>query len=202
MVEINASIEVSDNCDPAPVVRLVSIFSNEQDNGKGDGNTSNDIQDAEFGTDDRSFLLRAERSGKGKGKIYTIIYSATDFSGNSSNDTSFVTVNHNRGKGKMKKIADINSPGSYQLFQNYPNPFNPETEIQYQSSRASCVTLKVYNLRGQEIKTLVNGYHSAGNYSVKWNGTNSVGMKVSSGIYIYIIKAENFVELRKMILLQ
>ena len=100
MVEINVDIEVSDIIDPDPQVKLLSIISNEADNSKGDGSTNNDIQGADYGTDDRNFYLRAERSGKGEGRIYAIIYSAADFSGNVSFDTAFVKVEHDKGKGK------------------------------------------------------------------------------------------------------
>lgn len=78
MVTIHAEITASDTCDPEPMVRLSSITSSEPDNGKGDGNTVNDIQGADFGTGDRSFMLRAERQGKGPGRIYTITYQAED----------------------------------------------------------------------------------------------------------------------------
>lgn len=82
MISINADITATDICDADVDVRLVSITSNEADNGNGDGNTSADIQGADFGTDDREFQLRAERSGKGSGRVYTITYEAEDDSGN------------------------------------------------------------------------------------------------------------------------
>jgi hypothetical protein len=89
---INASLEVSDVCDPSPAVTLVSIISNEPDNGLGDGDTANDIQDAAYGNDDRTFSLRAERSGKGTGRRYTVTYEATDASHNSAQDGDVVVV--------------------------------------------------------------------------------------------------------------
>ena len=107
-----------------------------------------------------------------------------------------------KGKGLMKKAAVINTPDDYGLFQNYPNPFNPETEIRYQLPNPSEVSLNIYNLMGQEIKILINSYHSAGYYSVKWDGTNNQGMKVASGIYIYIMRAGSFVDVKKLIFIQ
>ncbi len=92
---ITASIVASDVCDPDPVISLVSITSNEADDSQGDGNTTNDIQGAAFGTDDRSFQLRAERRGKGSGRIYTVAYTATDSSGNFTVATAEVLVPHN-----------------------------------------------------------------------------------------------------------
>ena len=96
LVGVTATITVNDVCDPDPKVRLLSIESNEPDNGRGDGNTSGDIQDAAFGTDDRSFLLRAEHSGLGAGRKYTVTYEARDSSGNATVRQATVTVPHNR----------------------------------------------------------------------------------------------------------
>lgn len=97
LAQITASITVSDICDPNPTVRLISITSNEPDNGVGDGNTSDDIQEAELGTDDRSFLLRSERSGPGDGRVYTITYEASDASGNTTVREATVTVATSQG---------------------------------------------------------------------------------------------------------
>jgi hypothetical protein len=77
-------------------VTLVSITSNEPDNSTGDGNTTHDIQDASFGTDDRNFKLRAERRGPGNGRVYTVIYEARDCSGNTRRREAIVTVPHNK----------------------------------------------------------------------------------------------------------
>ncbi len=96
LVEVSASIQVSDVCDPNPTVALISITSNEPDDGLGDGNTANDIQGANLGTDDRTFFLRAERSGTGSGRIYTITYQAMDALGNTTSATSQVTVPHDQ----------------------------------------------------------------------------------------------------------
>ena len=79
-------------CDANPAIRLVSITSNEPDNGLGDGDQPQDIQGAAFGTDDREFQLRSERSGPGNGRVYTITYSATDASGNQTLRQTTVTV--------------------------------------------------------------------------------------------------------------
>jgi hypothetical protein len=92
---VKVSVVTSDICDANPAVRLVSIVSNEPDNGLGDGDTSQDVQGALLGTDDREFQLRAERSGPGSGRIYTITYSATDHSGNVTLRQTSVSVPHN-----------------------------------------------------------------------------------------------------------
>jgi len=94
LVRVTATIQVGDACDPHPDVRLVSITST--DAGYGDGHPAADIVGAEFGTDDRAFLLRAERSGRGTGRVYTVKYSATDKAGNVAEAMQVITVPHDR----------------------------------------------------------------------------------------------------------
>ena len=91
---VKANVEVSDNLDPSPTLTLISVVSNEPDNGTGDGDTANDIVIA----DNLTFQLRAERSGNGNGRIYTITYQAVDWAGNSTLATATVTVPHDKGK--------------------------------------------------------------------------------------------------------
>ena len=95
------------------------------------------------------------------------------------------------------------TPYDYALYQNYPNPFNPTTHITYQIKEKGNVTLQVFDILGRRIKTLVNGVvQSPGQHSAVWNGTNSSGEKVASGIYIYRIESSGFISSRKMILLK
>ena len=91
-VEVKINVTASDICDPSPNITFVSITSNEPDNGLGDGNTANDI----IIINDFTFKLRAERSGKGSGRIYTITYKATDASGNYVIASVTVEVPHNQ----------------------------------------------------------------------------------------------------------
>ena len=98
-------------------------------------------------------------------------------------------------------------PKRMTLSQNYPNPFNPSTEINYQLALGSYTTLKVYDLLGREIATLVNEEKQNGTYEVEFSakgGSASGGNAYSlpSGIYFYQLKAGNFVETKKMILLK
>lgn len=98
MVRITPSWTVSDICDESPDVSLVSISSSESNNGKGDGHTNSDIRVDEDG----SIYLRAERSGKGAGRVYSIIYQAVDNSGNSTQQSAIVTVPHNAPLPRMR----------------------------------------------------------------------------------------------------
>jgi hypothetical protein len=94
MVEIKVNRQVSDDFDANPIVRLVSITSNEPDNGLGDGDTAGDI---EIRSDGKIFL-RAERSGGGNGRVYTLTYSATDSAGNITYSTTQVKVPKSKGQ--------------------------------------------------------------------------------------------------------
>jgi len=99
-------------------------------------------------------------------------------------------------------VEDETIPTEYSVSQNYPNPFNPSTTIKYAIPQQSFVRIKVYDIVGREVKTLVNTERSPGIYSVQWNGDNNYGSKVSSGIYIYRVVAGNFTQVKKMILLK
>jgi len=88
------------------------------------------------------------------------------------------------------------------LSQNYPNPFNPSTIIKYDLLKSGKVELKIYNILGQEVKTLVNNFEEKGRKSITWNGENNFNQKVSSGIYFYRISSENWSDIKKMIFLK
>jgi hypothetical protein len=85
---------------------------------------------------------------------------------------------------------------------NYPNPFNPETTISYSVKGTSPVTVEIYNVKGQKVKTLVNETKASGNHTIKWNGTDSNNHKVTSGVYFYRMQAGKYTASRKMILMQ
>jgi len=93
-------------------------------------------------------------------------------------------------------------PSEYLLSQNYPNPFNPTTTITYQIPEREFVTLKVYDILGREIATLVNEEKPAGSYEVEFNSHSGEVRNLTSGIYFYQIKAGEYSETKKMILLQ
>ena len=89
------------------------------------------------------------------------------------------------------------APNKFALEQNYPNPFNPTTTIEYSIPESGNVKLEVYNSLGEEVATLVNKFEEAGNYELTFNAS-----KLSSGIYYYRIECENFVQVRKMVLIR
>ncbi len=91
---------------------------------------------------------------------------------------------------------------SYAIFQNYPNPFNPITTIQYELPQRSDVQFTIYDLLGKKVTTLVSETQGAGYKSAQWNATNDNGQQVSAGVYFYQIRAGDFVQIKKMILLK
>ena len=88
-------------------------------------------------------------------------------------------------------------PDEYSLSQNYPNPFNPTTKIKFSLPEASNVELKVYDALGNIVENLVNGSYNAGVYEVDFHAAN-----ISSGVYFYRLKTENFLQTRKLMLLK
>ena len=100
-------------------------------------------------------------------------------------------------------VDDENIPVlATELFNNYPNPFNPETTIRYSVKETSPITIEVYNLKGQLVRTLVNEIKTAGNYSVVWNGRDNNNQPVSSGVYFYKMNAGKYSSTKKMILMK
>jgi photosystem II stability/assembly factor-like uncharacterized protein len=103
------------------------------------------------------------------------------------------------GGGPITDITILSNeiPNNYFLNQNYPNPFNPSTKINYELKITNYVSLKVFDINGKEIQTLISKKQSAGIYSIEFNGSN-----LSSGIYFYTLKTDNFTDTKKMMLLK
>jgi hypothetical protein len=98
-------------------------------------------------------------------------------------------------------------PVEFALSQNYPNPFNPTTTIRYGLPEQSTVTLKVFNILGQEVVTLVNEVQGASYFNAVWDGRNSIGQQVSTGVYFYQLDAKsvsgkNFGSIKKMLFIK
>jgi hypothetical protein len=103
--------------------------------------------------------------------------------------------------GKGKTIVGIEDqselPKVYTLYPAYPNPFNPATTISFDLPKSSKVTLKVFNILGEEVATLVSDRLSAGSHSYKWDASS-----LASGVYMYRLQAGNYVETKKMVLMK
>jgi len=93
-------------------------------------------------------------------------------------------------------------PNEYALFQNYPNPFNPSTQIVFDVPAAEFVTLRVYNLLGQDVETLINKSMAPGRYTIEWNGNDMLNNEVASGVYFYELRGKSFITRKKMLLIR
>jgi hypothetical protein len=99
-------------------------------------------------------------------------------------------------------VSPAEAPLAYKLGQNFPNPFNPSTVIGFDMREKSFVTIKIFSVSGQLVRTLIDGVKEPGSYSVAWNGRNNRGSAVGSGIYFYKMETKGFSETKKLVLLR
>jgi len=110
-----------------------------------------------------------------------------------------------RFENQLTGVADhpvASQPEAFQLAQNYPNPFNPTTTISYTLPARQNVSLVIYNLKGELVKTLADGVMSEGAHAVQWDATNEFGQKVTSGIYLYLLRSNGQQIARQMVLVK
>ncbi len=165
----------------------------------------------------RYLFLRGGQDAHGSGTIFGSVYLINDTAlvseyyqdsvVNRARQDSFVVradaVIFQEAGLPLKIFAEPNVlPAVYSLSQNYPNPFNPMTQIRFTIPEDARVDLKIYDMLGAEIATIVGDNLRAGYYTYEWNGKNNFGQKVSSGIYIYRMVAGDFVNTKKMILMK
>lgn len=126
-----------------------------------------------------------------------------------SSSREFITAEINKlGQFVVTRRSEITEvgtptveiPDKFELYQNYPNPFNPSTSITFDLPRDEFVTLKIYNIIGQEVRTLANEFRNAGKHTVVWDGKDNSGKIAPSGIYFYRITAGSFSKTLKMVL--
>jgi hypothetical protein len=101
----------------------------------------------------------------------------------------------------VEEIEDYSHPEGFCLFQNYPNPFNPETIIRFTIPFASEVTLSIYNILGEQVRTF-HRHYKAGTHTLMWDGKNSSGEEIASGVYLYKLSAGSYQETKKMVLIR
>jgi hypothetical protein len=130
---------------------------------------------------------------------YVFVNYSTDF--NVWQGDRYVWVIEN-GTATAISLDGNTVPREIALSQNYPNPFNPTTTISYQLPVAEKVTLRVFDMLGREVKTLVNGDVQAGTHTAVWNGTNNSGIQVASGVYVYKLQAGKMQLNKKMTLMR
>lgn len=131
------------------------------------------------------------------GVTYYYRVTATDFNGNQSDYSEEVNATLLGVDGGVVEL-----PTRYELAQNFPNPFNPITTIRYALPMESEVSLIIYDVLGQRVRTLVSGSQGVGYYNAVWDGRDDAGMAVASGVYIYRLTAGEFTQVHKMILMK
>ena len=204
---------VDDNCASLSIedVKIVKVTSDEPENvnGNGDGKTFDDMV---IGVDCMTVDLRTERQGKGNGRVYTIHLELDDGNGNIGTALCFVHVPHDHSGlaiddgpiyevlgncGMEKSVMIIDKPMEFEGYEltNYPNPFNNSTTIQLTIPVESKVLLKVYNIFGQELQTLLNQKYSSGTYTIQFNGS-----ELPNGQYLYRFETPAYSLTKKMIL--
>ena len=104
--------------------------------------------------------------------------------------------------GIREKRGEETQPAMYSLMQNYPNPFNPSTTIGYTLAKPSNVVIRIVNTKGQLVKTLTNTYQHAGVYYVRWDGDDEFGQSVANGVYMCQLKAGDYRQIIKLMLIQ
>jgi hypothetical protein len=117
---------------------------------------------------------------------------------NISADTEIIV----RVGSQVLGIDDETIPDVYALQQNYPNPFNPITTLRYDLPEQANVNIIIYDMLGRQVKSLINQTQDAGFKSVIWNATNDYGKPVSAGVYLCQIRASDYVQTKKMVLLK
>jgi hypothetical protein len=152
--------------------------------------------DIERKTDNSVFVKVGFVQGKGTTTVKQS-YSFTDNNLASGSYTYRIKqIDVNGSINYLKEInVEVGIPSVFSLEQNYPNPFNPATTIKYQLPKAGFVTLRIYDILGREVASLVKENQNAGRYSVDFNAS-----KLSSGVYIYELKSPDFTSCKKMML--
>jgi len=145
-----------------------------------------------YGLENRAFAIDLQNDGK-------IVIAGITYSISSPDTVAKITTLRYTGSAGPVNVDSINNNivNTFYLEQNYPNPFNPSTKISWQVTVGSHQTLKIYDVLGNEVATLVDEYKSAGSYEVEWNASS-----YPSGIYFYQLKNETFFETKKMILIK
>jgi hypothetical protein len=170
-------------------------------------------------TDNDGFYIERSTDGENFVRITNDMIPGAGTS-SSNNDYTYADQNLNNGVHYTYRLIDVDINGNeyvnpelvevtpsflsdaivideYKLHQNYPNPFNPSTTLVYDVKDQGMVTLKVYNVMGQEVAELVNQSRENGRYAVSFDATG-----LSSGIYFYTVKVNNFTDTKKMLLVQ
>ena len=146
----------------------------------------------------------AEYLGNGAEPVINALVTLTD---QADAQRTFSAYTDDQGEYSIEITTGISdsyshNPGNFMLHQNYPNPFNPSTTIKYGLPRPAFVSLSIYDVNGRRIITLVDEKQEKGWHQVQWHAVNSSGQRVSSGVYLVKLKAGQFVDTKKIMLMK
>jgi hypothetical protein len=161
------------------------------------------ITDADLDGDlDMLLLFNSKETGIQCGDTKASLIGKTTIGQDITGADALLTVGCRTKSTESVIQPEVNPQEGFTLYQNYPNPFKSETEIAFRLPEDNYVLIKIYNLQGEEIRTLVNEPYFGGEHKIRWDGNDSNGNPVSSGIYLYQIKAGSFTKVEKMSLIR
>jgi len=149
-------------------------------------------------------VLQGVVKDTGVDPVYNALVTLTD---EADANRSFNSYTNEQGEYSIQitttSVDDFysNNPGRFILFQNYPNPFNPSTVISYELTKPADISIEIYNVMGQKLRTLLDGHQVARSGQVIWDATNDLGQGVPAGVYIYSLKADGIRINKKMLLI-
>ena len=185
--ELTQAIEVYVKYDPLKLTPIIEPISGEIKLGHHDSEKGI-ISLIVYNPSDENIRLKWNQLDKKSESDISVLVKTTDQNGQE-------TV-----KRTMLKVISV--PNEFALHDNYPNPFNPTTTFRFDVPEVSDVTLSIYNLLGQKVRTFNYQNTSAGYHSVTWDATNDLGEQVGAGVYLYQLQSKDFVKTRKMVLLK
>lgn len=209
LVPVSIRVTCTDASDPEPEFTLVSATCDEPAGDK--GHADDDIRGVEAGTPDTGLLLRAERLGTGPGRIYSIVYRATDQAGNSTQSTCYVQVPHDLGKAIARGVpappdaapAQVGEAVVHELSLGMPKP-NPAARslgVTFTLPAEEAVSLLVFDIQGRVVRNLAGGVMPAGPHTATWDGRDEAGRQVGGGIYLLGLRAGGPMLVRRFVLL-
>ena len=183
MAEINATLTVTGGCGSEPSVS-VSVSGD-------DGADSDDWSTANWVWSTNTVIdLRAQRTGQGDGRTYTITFTATDAYGNSVSETADVVVPHDQGQAKSSPFALRKDVASSSSMHVYPNPSAEQVQIGFTTQNDGLVTMSIVDLSGRVVTTVLSDNLSAGEYVTLWLGKDNNGSVVPAGRYFITLDAD------------
>lgn len=142
---------------------------------------------------------KADITGSGEKRFHSLVIKQTA-EGSASSVLYFDDIQNDVVTGLDEFVQ---TPTQFKLLQNYPNPFNPSTRIAFQVPEQSTISLEIFNILGEKVATLLNNVsYNVGTYSTMWNGRNSNGQMAPTGPYFYVLKSDNFRQVKKMMLIK